>query len=177
MRSKRKIVKILFTLLMCASSACAGTIDFSVSGTLTDGAVLVGTMTVDSVAGLVTAANFMFGVPDSETFSVVEAQGATSTSTWLVQTVLTGASKGSHPAFTLVLPTDTLVGYEGGSICSLSALCTEGGPRDISSGIILASGGDIFLQSGIATPEPATFLLLGIVLPVLILMRSSNFLT
>jgi hypothetical protein len=168
----RKIVNMLLALVLCGSGACASTITYSLSGTLTDGAALSGTMTINNVAGLATAANFILGPPDSNIFSVVEYDNTVG-SFWLIQTVLTGASPGSYPSFSLVLPTNTLVGYGGGSLCSVSSSC--GG---IVSGELLASGVQgPYLQSGSASnvPEPATFLMLVIALPALIFLRRFGF--
>jgi len=172
MEPKRKIVKMLLTLVLCASSACAEIITFEVSGTMTDGAVLSGTMTIDNVAGIVTEANFQFGAPNSETFSVVEYDAVVGGArivllqrhrkgrSWLLQTIPTGASLGSLPDFNLFLPTDTLVGYEGGSLCSVSALCSIGG----ASSVVSLGGATVFLHSGsaAAVPEPSTSTLLAI---------------
>jgi hypothetical protein len=52
----------------------AGT--FDLSGTLTDGAALGGTMTLNEAAGVVTAASFTIGAPDSITASLIVFDGS-----------------------------------------------------------------------------------------------------
>ena len=141
----QSLVFFSFVLGVAACGAFAGTITFNVSGTFTDGAVLSGTMTVDNVAGQVTAANFSIGAPISQTFSFVEHDAAYAVpGYWFVQTIPAGATVGSLPDFNLILPTDTLVGYQGGS---LSPLYTS----EVSPG-----GATVFLQSGQASPQTGT---------------------
>jgi len=136
-------------------------ITFSVSGALADGAILSGTMTVNNVAGVITSVNFIVGAPDSETFSVVGYSAALNSSIWELQTYLAGAS-GLPPRLTLFLSTGTLVGYQGGSICSPSTPCNP----NITGGLTpMAPGGGfgttILLQSGRVTnpasPQTITF--------------------
>jgi hypothetical protein len=131
--SRMKKLFFAFLLVCAATSAYAGAATFALSGTLTDGAVLGGTMIVDQVAGTVTAANFTIGAPDSLTLSILEYDGGIThgaTTFWLLQT---GAAPGPYPSLSLVFPMSTLVGYAGGALCSDSALCSGG-----VSGIVLS---------------------------------------
>jgi hypothetical protein len=152
MALQRKLVKMTLILALCSSAACAETITFSLSGTMADGGVLSGTMAVDNVAGMVTAANFTVGAPDSDTFTVVGVEGVNSLGVWAIE-VTTVANPGSFPKFVIFLPTDTLVGYEGGPLCSNSVLCnpTTYVPSTlIPLGANGGGGTDIPLQSGSA---------------------------
>jgi uncharacterized repeat protein (TIGR03803 family) len=138
-------------LVLCATTATALSAQTSntlyVSGTLTDGAVLGGTMTVDEAAGTVTAFSFTIGAPDSLTTSVLEYDGAITQGAntfWLFQT---GVAPGPYPSLSIVLPTSTLVGYTGGAFCSISVPCDG-----LVSGLIPAEGVQgPYLQSGIAS--------------------------
>lgn len=128
-------------------------------------------MTVDEIAGTVTAFSFTLGAPDSLTTSVLDYDGTITQGAntfWLLET---GVAPGPYPALSLVLPTSTLVGYNGGSICSISALCGSG----LGSGLLLPPAGTQgpFLQSGSASavPEPATLSLLALAFPVVFLLR------
>ena len=170
-RKAGNIVALSLALFAFSASACASTITFNVSGTMTDGAVLGGRMTVDEIAGTVTAFSFTLGAPDSLTTSVLDYDGTITQGAntfWLLET---GVAPGPYPALSLVLPTSTLVGYNGGSICSISALCGSG----LGSGLLLppAATQGPFLQSGSASavPEPATLSLLALAFPVVFLLR------
>ena len=62
---------LLVSVMLCASTANAEIIIFSMSGTFTDGAVLGGTMTIDNVAGTVTQSNLTVGAPDAGIFNII----------------------------------------------------------------------------------------------------------
>ena len=152
----------LLLLLVFRQPAVADTITFIVSGTLTDAAVLGGTMTVDNTAGTVTALNLSIGAPDSLNLAAINFDNSITNggnTFWLV-----GASGSSslYPSFSILFPTNTLVGYFGSPLCSLSNPC--GG--FLISGLIPAAGGQgPGLVSGFAAvapvPEPSSVLLLG----------------
>jgi uncharacterized repeat protein (TIGR03803 family) len=152
MELKWKAGNIVFLSLISSAVtaiACAGTITFDVSGTMTDGAVLSGAMTVDEIEGTVTALSFTLGAPDSLTASVRQYDGGITSgnNTWLVEAGVTSAN---YPSLSLVLPASTLVGYKGGRICSSSAPCAN-----LASGLLLPpSGQGPFLQSGSVVAQP-----------------------
>jgi hypothetical protein len=151
---------LLASVALFARGACGKIVTFSVSGMLTDGAALSGTITVDNVAGLVTAANLTFGAPVSKTFSVIAFNGLNGLSDWAVQIDPTGTTTpGIPPDFIITFPTSTLVGYQGGSFCSVSAPCNGGG---VASS--LQPGGaavNINLQGGSASNGAVLFSDLG----------------
>lgn len=142
----------LFSITLAAGcGALAQTITFNVSGTFTNGAVLSGTMTIDNVAGQVTAANLSIGVPISETFNVISVDEVNAFNVWAVKVQLPGTTTpGVLPNFLIDFPTSTLVGYEGGQLCSVSVPCAGVG---ISSSLQVLPLGtpNIQLQSGTAS--------------------------
>jgi uncharacterized protein (TIGR03437 family) len=127
----------LFVFLLCASAAHARILVFNVSGTMADGAVLSGTISVDDVADVISAASFTVGPPESLTFSVIEYDGFPSGSGYL-QTIPAGARIGSLPDFNLLFSADTLIGYQGGPLSTLSS-------------VVLPGGITVYLRSGNAT--------------------------
>jgi hypothetical protein len=143
-RGAARSLALLSLVLGAAPGAFARIITFNVSGTFTDGAVLSGTMTIDDVAGVATAANFMVGAPISVTFNVIEFDGAYPGGNWFIQTIPTGAPVGSLPDFNLILPTATLVGYTGGSL------------NTVNTDVVFPGGAGVFLQSGQASPQTVT---------------------
>ena len=141
-----------FLWVGAAVSAIAGSVTFELSGTLTDGAVLGGTMTVDQVAGTVTAFNFTIGPPDSLNTSVIDYDAAVTEGANTVWLVSTGVAPGPYPALNIFLPTSTLVGYGGGSLCSVSVSC--GGSV---SGVVLSAvsvGPQVESGSLVVSSEP-----------------------
>ena len=83
-----------------------------------------------------TVVDIIVGAPDSEAFTVLDEQ-ATVGGVWDIEASLTGEAVNSHPAFILLLPTPTLVGYAGGSTCTLSS--TAAPCPSATSGSLLVS--------------------------------------
>ena len=134
--SSKKLSVLVF--LMCASAAHAKTIVFNVSGTMTDSATLSGTMTVDDVAGAVTAASITMGPPVSLTFNTIPYP-AVGSSVELIPAAFTGPVA---PFLVLFLSGGTLVGYQGG-------------PFDSSTYASLPGGVFVSVQSGsVTSPVP-----------------------
>lgn len=68
----------------------------------------------------------------------------------------------TYPMLVLLFPTSTIIGYGGGSLCSISALC--GGPSPyLVSGVLLPGGTSVFAQSASFAPTQTagTFVLSG----------------
>jgi hypothetical protein len=144
----------LFALLLAFNAtACADMMTFNVSGTLTDGAVLGGTITVNEVAGAVTAVSITVGAPDSLTMSVIDADRPIGGPLPLWLLVPGVAPVGTYPELGLILPTSTLVGYDGGPLCTnsngRSAEC-YGFASDLTNGVTVVAS----FESGSLTPVP-----------------------
>jgi len=125
---------------------------FDLSGELYDGAALSGTFTVNEITGTVTAVDLMLTAPNAGTFKVVDGQGPDG-SDYDFGAAMT---YGEYPSITILLPVSTLVGYDGGTVCNLKALCLG----NETSGLLTNSddNGDEAheLTSGTATPVGAT---------------------
>jgi len=149
---------------------------FNLSGTFADNSAVSGTLTIDVTTGVVTAASLSYG---GQTYTDVLiglfAEGPFTGGTTPGQTpvpvdygVDIGISS-NLPRLDFGIPgtsaVDSLVGYLGGSLCSVNTLC---GPDQVGTqwlGAFHAADGTTItaLQSGhlAATPEPSTVILLG----------------
>src|ERR1017187_2241588 len=136
------LVLSLVLVAFGVSGLRAATIYLGVSGTLTDGAVLSGTMSIDNVAGVVTTADFATSAPYPAIFNVI-AYDAKVGPAWELVTTPPG---GGYPALFLFFPTPTLIGYGGGGPlcptdgCDFGSLIVPPGPGG-------GGGQDINLQA------------------------------
>jgi hypothetical protein len=135
-------------IALCTSGAHAALITFNLSGTFSNGAVLGGSITIDNAAGTVTAYNATVGPPDTGSFTV--GAGASVITTYYNITIDTPTSSGGFPGLVLALPVTTLVGYSGGSICSVAAPCSS-----VASALFETNTMPAFqLSNGSAAPAP-----------------------
>jgi hypothetical protein len=133
-------------IVLCASSAYAASVVFTAAGTTADGATLGGTVTIDTTAGTVTAANVTLGAPDTSTYTFIQAGTGPSAPVYVIQL---GTAASGNPRMGLLVPGTTLVGYAGGALCSTSALCT-----DVTSYVFFGGDNPIDLTAGSLTPVP-----------------------
>jgi LPXTG-motif cell wall-anchored protein len=138
---------------------------FDLAGTFVDGTTVSGTLTIDLTIGQTDAANLIYG---GNTYSTILLQEPFTGFTAPGQTpvpvnyrVDIGISSSVLPSIHLGIPgtsvADSLVSYEGGSLCSNSAPC---GPDQSGFNWVSAfhsSSGTLFLQTGelTAVPMPA----------------------
>jgi hypothetical protein len=159
-------------LTLLAASTLAAHADsfstFNLNGTLSDGGSFSGTVLLDSTTGLFTGADFtVVSIGGPYNFdSAPVGQNVISTDTTVVF-----RQTGGQDVFGLNLPSASLIGYMGGTLCSLDQPCINLGP----SGLIYvqspygidgsgpeAIAGTLTLASPTAvTPEPSSFVLLG----------------
>ncbi len=151
---------LVFSGLALGNSAYATT--FPITSVLTSG-TLSGTITIDTVAGLATAGDFTI-VSNGTTFvfagADVNYSAPYSIDTYFASFVDTT----NTDSFSLVLPTATLVGYNGGQICSYALLCDGGivsGFFDNTSTPGLYQSLDGNVGPGVSpVPEPSSLMLL-----------------
>ena len=147
------------SLGLFAQEALATPIPFNIAGVLVNGSPVTGTVTIDPTAGVATAVNIVIGAPSSLTFNVLEAQAVPFANAYQIQAGLAT----TIPDFNLLLPLSSLIGYNGGLICSASAPCSGVGSGifDGSQFGVTAQFGSLTLQQT-AVPEPTTWSLLGL---------------
>jgi hypothetical protein len=128
-------------LALCTHGAYAASVTLYLSGTFTDGAALGGTITIDSTAGTVTALNATVGSPEAGSYTVSQGTGTGNG----YFNVGIGTTAGVFPSLSLVLATNTLVGYTGGPLCNLQATC-----NGVVAGIYKTQGSSA-IQLGLGT--------------------------
>jgi hypothetical protein len=105
----------------------AGTpVIFSLSGSLTNGAALSGTITIDTTADLFTAVNVVVGAPINLTFIKIALTPSVFVggSTIPILRGVSLAESTNTDVLNLYVPVSTLVNYRGGSLCPGPAACT-----------------------------------------------------
>jgi len=143
---------------------------FDLSGTFTGDSTVSGTVTIDVSNGTITAVDLSY---EGQTYTYIQTQGAFFGATGSTMPVSYGFDAGVSstlqvPQLSFGIPgtsaIDSLVGYTGGSLCSLDALCGPDSYGNYWESDFLAADGTTYLklQSGqlSATPEPSSVLLL-----------------
>jgi hypothetical protein len=115
------IAMSVFAGLVLCTSAHADT--FPITSNLQSGN-LVGTITIDIVTGVATAGDFTI-VSNGPNF-VFSGADVNFSAPLTVDTYFVSFVDPANDAFSLVLPTVSLVGYAGGPICSYALLCDGG---------------------------------------------------
>jgi hypothetical protein len=144
--------------LICASlprRAWANSLEFAASGTFTNGDVLAGTITIDTLTGTVISSSLSAMGPITATFPIIGLQATIQNGLYHFQ--VTSVGGGNEIVFNI--PTTNLVGYAGGQLCSGS--CPQGAGSGIGANGSITSRLVSGTLSPIVTPEPSSVLLLG----------------
>jgi PEP-CTERM motif len=132
---------------------------FDLTSTYQQGGTVDGTLTLDTTTDIFSQIDLtLSGFPagDDTTFTNIALQAGVGS--------YTVVAEGTQGAFALFLPTNTLAGYTGGSICTIStyAHCSDISTQyQTYTGTYEATSGTLTEVASVApTPEPASLLLL-----------------
>jgi len=110
---------VLGICLFGFASAQAASTDFNITGAVSDGSTVSGTLSIDTTAGMVTASTVALGAPDSVTCPNISYQFSGGSTGWVLG--LDCIPGGSLLQLVLLTPTQpggSLIGYAGGGINS-----------------------------------------------------------
>jgi len=133
-RLVRKAVELMLGFCILGLPGASASTAFLAYGLLTDGATFIGNLTIDTVSGTPTTVDITVSAPDSLHALAIQASYSASSSDWVV---LVGATGNSTPSLLLVIPANTLVGYAGGPLSTLSNL--GGGGNPLLGGVLAAN--------------------------------------
>lgn len=175
-----RLKSILVTAALLTTSAVlrADTINvLTLSGSTSSG-TLSGTVTLNATTGKFTASNINFlytaasigGITTGTTYNFAGAAFNSTTGTGYSSNDFAGTGAATGYDFDLILPTTSLVGYIGGTLCATTKTCNS----QVSAIEVTATGTDYSqVTSGAltltstttpavaVTPEPSSLLLLG----------------
>jgi hypothetical protein len=154
---------IIAAILAVALPAAAANVTFDASGTLSDGSVLSGTLTIDTTAGDIVGSDLITTGPSSFTFVNIVNQSYTQVPG---NYNVGDRNSTSTEDFDFDLPDlgqTPLAGYDGGSICSASVSCVNGGGSNLYD-LVLNQGGAYLLSGSLspAVPEPTPTILISL---------------
>jgi hypothetical protein len=124
-------------LALCwSANAMADTI-FNLNATLTSGAILSGTVTINTTTGAATAANITATVPTTENFTLSNPIFNTDNFEGTNLEVITALNNNNYPQALLGFQVSSLVGFTGGAITSGSGVFTDSATRHaVTSGAL-----------------------------------------
>jgi hypothetical protein len=141
---------------LSVSGQASATVFFA-TGTFQDGATLSGTLTIDTVSGVIDGSDLEVTAPDAFTFVNVVGQGSNSAPLFYS---VTDRNAASTEDFDFGLPVLSLVGYTGGAFCSVA---TEPGCLASNLFDLITSTTGSVLEAGTLSltpaPEPASLAL------------------
>jgi hypothetical protein len=129
---------------------------FNATGTLTNGATLTGTVTIDTTNGTVTALALAFSGNTTASFDQIDRQGLGTGISYEIDAV------GFDSEFDFDLPVASLKGYSGGNICSHdneTSSCQFTSVTDVAGREELLANGAL-TPAVPAVPEPSSVILL-----------------
>ena len=145
-------------LCLFAPAMHAGIVEFAATGVTQDGSTLSGDIFIDTSAGSISSLSLTMSSPLSFTVNTFENFGSGQATGYYVIRADDGTT---FPFIDLDIPTATLVGYTGGSICTVGSTC----PNGISFSEASSTGNDTtsgFTSGSLtAVPEPASLALVG----------------
>jgi hypothetical protein len=159
-RSFMRLRSILVTAALLSASLAARADSFTtfdLTSTYRGGGTVDGTLTLDTTTDAFTQMDITLSGFRSGDGTLTRIIGQEDIGSYTV------VAEGTQGAFALFLPTDTLAGYTGGSICTDStyAHCGASTQYQTYTGTYDATSGSLTDVTVATTPEPASLLLLG----------------
>lgn len=150
----RSAVLCFVSLCVLAPSMHAGLVTFATSGVTQNGSVLTGDIVIDTATGAVSSLSLTMTGAFSFTVNTFDAgfSGPNSGSY-----SISGYNGTTFPFVSLDISATTLVGYAGGSLCTVGSTCNG---ASSSAGASATTSG--FVSGSLTeTPEPASLALVG----------------
>ncbi len=157
----RKIVVLVVCFMSLLPAARADIVDFQLTGTFLDSTSVSGAFTVDTAAGVVLSADFLYL---GQTFNTILAQFPFDccndpNSLPVGYGLWVGTGNQDFPALRFMLEgtsaKDSLVGYAGGNVCSDNQACGPDSDQNFwESSYRDPQGNPIGLMSGSTAPVP-----------------------
>jgi len=149
---------------LCVAALClfapamhAGLITFVATGVTQSGSTLSGDVVIDTTAGSVSSLSLTMSGPLSFTANTFDSFGSGQASGYFVIRADNGTT---FPFIDLDIPTATLVGYTGGSFCTVGSVCPNGISYSEASTSNATTSGFVSGSLTVA-PEPASLALVG----------------
>ena len=143
-------------LCLFAPAMHAGIVEFTATGVTQNGSTLSGDIFIDTTLGSISSLSLTMSGPLSFTANTFDTFGSGQAIGYYVIRADNGTT---FPFIDLDIPTDTLVGYTGGSICTVGSTC----PNGISFSEASSTNNDTtsgFVSGSLtAVPEPASLAL------------------
>ena len=157
-----RTVLLLSALLLGASATTYADTTFSlVNNTFESGATATGTLNIDTTAGLFDSINVTYSLAGTN-YVFTGAPIAQGTSSDHTQYFEYSSDQGGN-LLLVDVPGSSLVGYNGGNLCSFANLCGAGdlGYFALKTGPTTGVADPLATGSLAATPEPSSLILLG----------------
>ena len=145
-------------LCLFAPAMHAGIIEFAVTGVTQDGSTLSGDIFIDTTAGSVSSLSLTMSSPLSFTVNTFDNFGSGQATGYYAIRADNGTT---FPFIYLDIPTATLVGYTGGSFCTVVSTCPNGITFSEASSTDNTTTSGFVSGSLTAVPEPASLALVG----------------
>ena len=145
-------------LCLFAPAMHAGIIAFAATGETQSGSTLSGDIFIDTTAGSISSLSLTMSIPLSFTVNTFDYFGSGQASGYFVIRADNGTT---FPFVDLDIPTATLVGYTGGSICTVGSTCSNDITFSEASSTSNTTTSGFVSGSLTAVPEPASLALVG----------------
>jgi PEP-CTERM motif len=158
MSQARFATHCLTALCLFAPAMHASIVTFVATGVTQSGSTLSGDVVIDTTAGSVSSLSLTMSSPLSFTVSTFDSFGSGQASGYFAIRADNGTT---FPFIDLDIPTATLVGYTGGSLCTVGSTCPNGITFSEASSTNNDTTSGFVSGSLTPAPEPASLALVG----------------